>query len=323
MDPSPPRVFISYSHDSEAHSAHVLELAQRLRGDGVDARLDRFVTSPSEGWARWMSAEIDAASRVVMVCTPTYRRRCEGREEAGVGKGVSFEGLILLQHLYDEGGRTRKLIPVLYAGADPMAAIPPPLRPFSRHVLDAEYDALLRELLGAPAVEPAPIGPIRRITCPPQAVRSEGIDEVLITPESALYQLLLSLFGADELRQWLRFDIEAAVIVPELPGSTASASELVGKVVDRLVEHGLVGPGLFARLRNARLRRAAEIDHVAAHWQGEVAVAPRVAVQATSTSTPERSGPIFNIGKVGGDVVTGDKNEVHHHYGDRRGRRKK
>jgi hypothetical protein len=48
------RVLISYSHDSEEHRAAVLDLAQRLRGAGLDAVLDRHVAAPREGWPRWM-----------------------------------------------------------------------------------------------------------------------------------------------------------------------------------------------------------------------------------------------------------------------------
>jgi WD40 repeat protein len=39
MPSQPPRVFISYSHDSPEHAQHVLELAERLRKDGIDAQL--------------------------------------------------------------------------------------------------------------------------------------------------------------------------------------------------------------------------------------------------------------------------------------------
>ena len=70
-----PRVFISYSHDSEDHREAVLQLAQQLRGWGVDVHLDRFVTAPEAGWPRWMMTEVDAADFVLLVCTPTYRRR--------------------------------------------------------------------------------------------------------------------------------------------------------------------------------------------------------------------------------------------------------
>ena len=37
-----PIVFVSYSHDGEEHSAWVLQLATRLRRNGVDVILDRW-----------------------------------------------------------------------------------------------------------------------------------------------------------------------------------------------------------------------------------------------------------------------------------------
>jgi len=40
MDESP-RVFISYSHDSDTHRERVLALSQRLRADGVETFLDQ------------------------------------------------------------------------------------------------------------------------------------------------------------------------------------------------------------------------------------------------------------------------------------------
>jgi len=36
-----PRIFISYSHDSEKHKAWVLNLSTRLRKNGVDVVLDQ------------------------------------------------------------------------------------------------------------------------------------------------------------------------------------------------------------------------------------------------------------------------------------------
>lgn len=51
----PPRVFISYSHDSEAHRDLVLGLADRLRAEGVESWIDQYVPSfPVQGWLRWM-----------------------------------------------------------------------------------------------------------------------------------------------------------------------------------------------------------------------------------------------------------------------------
>jgi len=49
------RVFISYAHGSAERAAKVLALAQRLRSDGVDCRVDAFINGqPEEGWPLWM-----------------------------------------------------------------------------------------------------------------------------------------------------------------------------------------------------------------------------------------------------------------------------
>ena len=56
-----PRVFVSYSHDSEDHSLQVLELCNQLRRDGVEAIVNRYVDFPEKGWPRWTIEEIDAA----------------------------------------------------------------------------------------------------------------------------------------------------------------------------------------------------------------------------------------------------------------------
>ena len=63
---SPPTIFISYSHDSQAHGEQVLRLAERLRADGLDAQLDQYVNgTPPEGWPRWMLDRLDEASFVL------------------------------------------------------------------------------------------------------------------------------------------------------------------------------------------------------------------------------------------------------------------
>lgn len=97
-----PRVFISYSHDSDAHRAAVLDLSERLRADGVETVLDRYLhVSPPQGWPRWMLDELDCATHVLCVCTPTYHRRFRGHEQQGKGKGVTWEGAVITQELYD------------------------------------------------------------------------------------------------------------------------------------------------------------------------------------------------------------------------------
>ena len=51
---TPPKVFISYSHDSPEHEERVLELAHHLSADGIDCMIDQYIDSPLKagrcGW---------------------------------------------------------------------------------------------------------------------------------------------------------------------------------------------------------------------------------------------------------------------------------
>ena len=42
MSERAPKVFISYSHDSPEHADRVLDLSNRLRGEGIDTVLDQL-----------------------------------------------------------------------------------------------------------------------------------------------------------------------------------------------------------------------------------------------------------------------------------------
>ncbi len=158
-------VFISYSHDSDAHRERVLGLSERLRADGIGTILDRYVEkgSPPEGWPRWMTNSLNAATHVLCVCTDTYYRRFLGLEVPGQGKGVDWEGALVSQALYDARSRTSKFIPVLFDRADE-PRIPDPLRGQTRYVLDSEqnYQALYDALLDQSGVEPGAVGELKR-----------------------------------------------------------------------------------------------------------------------------------------------------------------
>src|SRR5215216_600840 len=91
---TPPKVFISYSHDSVEHKRRVRRLSDRLRQEGVDSNIDQYEQSPQEGWPRWMVRQIREADFVVVVCTQTYQRRFEDQEDPGRGFGSAWEGAI-------------------------------------------------------------------------------------------------------------------------------------------------------------------------------------------------------------------------------------
>ena len=166
----PPRVFVSYSHDSASHQQRVLALADRLRADGIDAGIDRYHSAPPEGWPLWCERQIEAADFVLMVCTEGYHRRVSGEEAPGQGLGVVWEARIIRQLLYDSGAASGKFIPVLFA-ADAKVHIPTPVKGASWYVLDSEagYEALYRRLTDQPEVIRPALG--KRRPLPPRQPR--------------------------------------------------------------------------------------------------------------------------------------------------------
>lgn len=155
-----PIVFISYSHDSDAHRQRVLDLSERLRRNGYETRLDRYVNgSPPEGWSRWMLNQFDDARHVLVVCTETYYRRFRGKEVPSVGQGVDWEGAVITQALYDSKSLNTRFIPIVFEQAD-TAHIPEPLRSAThyRPTDDAAYEQLLDAIEGTAGIEPAPVG---------------------------------------------------------------------------------------------------------------------------------------------------------------------
>jgi tetratricopeptide (TPR) repeat protein len=152
------RVLISYTHDSREHMDRVWNLSERLRGDGLDCRIDQHEESPPEGWPRWCRNQVQEAQFVLVACTETYQRRYEGKEEAGKGLGGQWEGFVITQELYEAEGKNTKFVPLIFSTADSQS-IPIELRAFTYYDLsDGEnYDNLFRRLTAQPARKPAPI----------------------------------------------------------------------------------------------------------------------------------------------------------------------
>ena len=165
------KVFISYAWETPAHQENVVSLANALRDNGIESRIDVFIPGmPPEGLPAWMLLQIRWADYVLCVCTEKYRKRCEGEEEPGKGKGVKWEGGIITRTLYQQEFQNNKFIPVVFDKND-IANIPTILSgatyyDFSRP--DA-FENLIRHLTGQPAYIPNPIGKVPVL--PPRDVK--------------------------------------------------------------------------------------------------------------------------------------------------------
>jgi tetratricopeptide (TPR) repeat protein len=144
-----PSVFISYSHDSPAHLERILMLSNRLREAGVDCRIDQYEESPPEGWPRWCDRQVEESAFVLVVCTEIYLRRFQGKESPQVGRGVTWEGHIITQELYNAQGRNTKFIPVALS-KDDARFVPITLQSATEYRLPEGYDLLYRRLTNQP-----------------------------------------------------------------------------------------------------------------------------------------------------------------------------
>jgi hypothetical protein len=162
IPPRPVRVFLSHSRETDdpQHLDRVLELANDLRRDGVDARVDLYETSPAEGWAQWARRELDLAEFVLAVCTAAYRVRFAGDDPAASDRAVRWEAQLLRQRLYEDASFGARVIPVLLAGSTP-DCVPDELRGQTAYRLPADRDDLYRHLTDQPGVVRPPLGELR------------------------------------------------------------------------------------------------------------------------------------------------------------------
>jgi predicted ATPase len=164
MASSPPRVFISYSHDSPEHRETVLRFAERLRKDGVDAQIDQYVRGrPPGGWPRWMLDKLDWADFVLLVCTETYYHRFRGHEEPGKGKGVDWEGQLVTLAIYNAKSRIKKFVPVVFE-SQYTEFVPEPVSDYV-YCLDSKdnYDELYGFITGQVGIPLPELGVINRL----------------------------------------------------------------------------------------------------------------------------------------------------------------
>jgi eukaryotic-like serine/threonine-protein kinase len=254
-----PKVFISYSHDSSEHQDIVLKLADHLRQEGIDTLLDQYEPAPPDGWPMWMDREIQKADFVVMVCTETYLRRVEGRENPGKGRGVLWEVKLFYNSLYEKDTNVQRFIPILLKGGDP-SHIPSPLRTLAYYRVDTEegYESLYRHLTGQLGRERAPLGRlialpaitpqsypaslnIRAEVNPPSSfdrrnrlqilkrVRLDWIDGVL---NSSLYKIARIELGLEARADAVEQPLNAIIQLPDEPPKTLPAGTILSQIFD-------------------------------------------------------------------------------------------
>jgi hypothetical protein len=151
-----PKVFISYSHDSQEHKKWVLDLATRLRQTGVDAIIDQWELKPGDDLPHFMETHSAQSDYILMICTDRYVEKAN----SGVG-GVGYEKMIITADLM-KTINSNKVIPIIRQ--DGTYNVPTFLKTkkfidFSRaDEFEFSYDELIRTLHNAPLYVKPEIG---------------------------------------------------------------------------------------------------------------------------------------------------------------------
>jgi hypothetical protein len=222
--PNSPKVFISYSHDSETHLKLVLALSDHLRSDGVDCHIDQYEASPPEGWPRWCDKQVRDADFVLVACTGIYLRRFQGEEETGKGLGVIWEGHIITQELYNAQMRNRKFLPIMFASEDEMF-IPTPLQGATHYQLPEHYDDLYRRLTNQPLIAKPPLGTMKSMP----SLRMPALQA--LKPRESFFALPTETFSHEETirsgGEQLYNDLIAANFISHSVGPSRTVRELI------------------------------------------------------------------------------------------------
>lgn len=91
-----PKLFISYSHDTDEHKEWVKKLATDLRTHGVDVVLDQWDLRLGKDLRFFMEQGLNDSSLVLCICSEKYVKKFD----AGEG-GAGYESTILTQPLLD------------------------------------------------------------------------------------------------------------------------------------------------------------------------------------------------------------------------------
>ena len=155
-----PQVFISYSWTSEDYQNKIVDLASRMRHDGIDVKLDVWDLKDGQDKYVYMeqcvtNPEID---NVLIFSDRLYAEKADQRKG-----GVGDETTIISPEIYGNAEQNKFIPIVMERDEDGHPYLPSYLksrlyRDFSGDNIDAEYEGLLRSIFDVPSHRKPEIG---------------------------------------------------------------------------------------------------------------------------------------------------------------------
>ncbi|WP_417366727.1 toll/interleukin-1 receptor domain-containing protein, partial [Flavobacterium beibuense] len=140
-----PKIFISYSWDSEEHKDWVRNLADKLIENGIEVILDQYELRPGKNMLHFMDTAIQKADKVLIIFTENYKLKADKRK-GGVGYEYSICNIDLFKQISDN----EKYIPALRNGTY-ITSIPEFIQQFISIDMtnDEKREEYIKELISA------------------------------------------------------------------------------------------------------------------------------------------------------------------------------
>ncbi len=217
-----PKVFISYSHDSQTHKKWVLDFATRLRYSGIDATIDLWDLKPGDDLPYFMEQNLQNSDFVLMICTDRYVEKAN----SGVG-GVGYEKMIITSELLSNIDNN-KVIPIMRQNGTHNAPVFLKSKMFVDFSIsddfEVNFDNLIRTLLGSPLYEKPEVGnnPFLDITYHQPKRAGDKMRELI--------EVVIDDFEAGEDYTFYKTLIQ----------KSSTSRVFLDKVIDDAVEEGLI-----------------------------------------------------------------------------------
>ncbi|WP_310605310.1 toll/interleukin-1 receptor domain-containing protein [Anaerosporobacter sp.] len=101
------KIFISYAWTNEEYQGRIIELATRLRNDGIDVILDKWDLHIGADRFVFMEESIEKADKVLIMCNKEYKEKADKRFG-----GAGQETMIIAQEIYEKT-TPEKFIPMI------------------------------------------------------------------------------------------------------------------------------------------------------------------------------------------------------------------
>ncbi len=208
----PPKVFISYSWESDAHKQWVRVLAERLTKNGVNVRLDQWHISPGQSLTQFMEIEAQNCDFALIICTKDYSRKSLAR--AG---GVGYEQQIITGRIA-AGLNRERFIPIIRDGEfTPGVDCSIPAQFLGIYALDMRDEGkldqriedLLRAIFREPTLTQPPIGPRPAFGTAPEPENAARLNQRLAVLDIDGWHLLSGVASNERWPQSFRIPEES------------------------------------------------------------------------------------------------------------------